>query len=186
MGISTPCRGGGVPAVPRRTRERLLSACRRLPLTSPHGSASPLPYVAGLEVSLRALHVQSAAARVALPCLASLLSDSTHRWSQHRISEGVFAGLRSALLEQQLDDRQRARLLSAGGQQAGAWLCVFPVSVWSTVRARHYQLALRMRLGCVIPELQALLAAARPCWCGAALDVYGFHPGLCRAGNHSV
>ena len=43
-----------------------------------------------------------------------------------------------------------------------------------------------MRLGCVIPELQALLAAARPCWCGAALDVYGFHPGLCRAGNRSA
>ena len=72
-----------------------------------------------------------------------------------------FAGLRSALLKQQLDDRQRARLLSAGGQQAGAWLCIFPVSVWSTVRARHYQLALCMSLGsCVIPELQALLGRA--------------------------
>ena len=43
------------------------------------------------------------------------------------------------MLQAQPDVRHQARVLSAGGQHAGAWLSVFPMTMWATARARHYQ-----------------------------------------------
>ena len=143
-----------------------------------------LPYFDGLRVALRALHDQSLTACVAYPDLASLLSGPPR--SQHDLAEGVFASRLTAVREAQPDDRHRARVLSAGGQHAGAWLAVFPMTMWATARARHFQLALAMRLGCALPELLPVRGAHPICGaaaCGALHDEFGFHPGVCRAGN---
>ena len=93
-------------------------------------------------------------------------------------------------LEQQPDQLHRARLLSAGGQHAGQWLTVFPITIWGTVRARHYQIALRLRLGCVLLEFAPVHGVAPVCGggratdgCGELHDMFGFHPGACRRGN---
>ena len=107
-------------------------------------------------------------------------------WSQHDLAEGVFADRLAAVLQAQPDVRHQARVLSAGGQHAGAWLSVFPMTMWATARARHYQLALAMRLGCALPELLPVRGARSICGaaaCGAHHDEFGFHPGACRAGN---
>ena len=51
---------------------------------------------------------------------------------------------------------------------------------------RHFQLALAMRLGCALPELLPVRGARPICGaaaCGALHDEFGFHPGVCRAGN---
>ena len=77
-------------------------------------------------------------------------------------------------------------MVSACGVHAGAWLAVFPMTMWATARARHYQLALAMRLGCALPELMPVRGQRPPCGaaaCGAQHDEFGFHPGACRAGN---
>ena len=52
--------------------------------------------------------------------------------------------------------------------------------------ARHYQLALAMRLGCALPELVPVRGQRPHCGaaaCDARHDEFGFHPGACRAGN---
>jgi hypothetical protein len=60
------------------------------------------------------------------------------------------------------------------------------MTMWATARARHYQLALAMRLGCALPELVPVRGQRPPCGalaCDAHHDEFGFHPGACRAGN---
>ena len=82
--------------------------------------------------------------------------------------------------------RDQARLLSAGGLCAGHWLGVWPISRLGTARARHYQLALALRLGLPLPELAAdPVSGLRPACggCGMLHDAFGWHPGQCRAGN---
>ena len=90
------------------------------------------------------------------------------------------------MLQSQPGDRHRARFLSAGGLGAGAWLGTFPITVMGTARARHFQLALLMRVGGELPELAPVRGWQYPCGarvCGGLHDSYGFHPGTCRAGN---
>ena len=82
--------------------------------------------------------------------------------------------------------RDQARLLSAGGLCAGHWLGVWPISRLGTARARHYQLALALRLGLPLPEMAAdPVSGLRPACggCGMLHDAFGWHPGQCRAGN---
>ena len=134
--------------------------------------------------ALRRLHDQSAEARLKWPDLRSLLSDENA--TQHNISEGVFLSLRSEVLNSQIDDKQRARVLSAGGLHAGSWLAAFPVTPWTTARGRHYSLALNMRLGIPLPELLSAQGRPKLCTagkCGQQHDVFGFHPSMCRAGK---
>ena len=51
------------------------------------------------------------------------------------------------VVAQQPSAAMRARLYSAAGLHAGAWLGTFPVTRMTTVRARHWQLAMVVRLG---------------------------------------
>ena len=67
--------------------------------------------------------------------------------SLHDLAEGVYAQLADRVLQSQPGDRHRARFLSPGGLGAGAWLGTFPITVMGTARARHFQLALLMRVG---------------------------------------
>ena len=46
--------------------------------------------------------------------------------------------------------------MNAPQLHAGSWLCVFPITMHATARARHYQLALTLRLGLELPELLAV------------------------------
>ena len=88
------------------------------------------------------------------------------------------------VVAQQPSMQHRARVYSAAGQHAGAWLGTFPMTCMTTVRARHFQLALALRLGCELPELGAVAGVAPVCGgCQGPHDTYGFHPGICRAGN---
>ena len=89
-------------------------------------------------------------------------------------------------MQLQPDDRHRARVLSASGLHAGSWLAAFPVTMHATARARHYQLALAMRLGLELPELLAVQGNPVKCGstaCGGVHDAFAFHPASCRAGN---
>ena len=130
-------------------------------------ASSTLPFFGGLANALRRLREQSADAATQFPDLASLLSASPHKASQHALAEGVYAKQRSMVLQLQPDARHRARVLSAGGLHAGSWLCVFPITMHATARARHYQLALALRLGLELPEL--LPAPGAHVRCSAAL-----------------
>ena len=148
-------------------------------------SALPhIPFFDGMRHTLQRLHDQSSDAELRWPDLQHLLSDEN--MNQHLISEGVYLKLRSEVLSMQKDDRQRARVLSAGGHHAGSWLAAFPVSLWTTARGRHYSLALNMRLGRPLPELLSNLGTPKFCGasgCAQQHDVFGFHPSMCRAGN---
>ena len=151
-------------------------------------ASSELPFFGGLVNALRRLREQSADAATQFPDLASLLSASPHKASQHALAEGVYAKQRNMVLRLQPDDRHRARVLSAGGLHAGSWLCVFPITMHATARARHYQLALALRLGLELPELLPAQGVPIKCGaahCGADHDAYAFHPGVCRAGNRN-
>ena len=85
---------------------------------------------------------------------------------------------------QQPSEAMRARLYSAAGLHAGAWLGTFPVTCMTTVRARHWQLAMLVRLGGAIPELMPVAGVTPLCGgCSQQHDSFGFHPGICRVGN---
>ena len=79
--------------------------------------------------------------------------------------------------------QHRARLVSAAGAYAGAWLGVLPSNNdGHAARPAAYRLALCLRLGMPLHELEA--APATHCSaCDMFLDVYGFHPGTCKSGN---
>jgi len=146
-------------------------------------AADGLPFFDGLQTALARLHAQSDAAANKWPTLRDLLTASP---TQHDIAEGVYLKSWAQVLAAQPDDFQRARFLSAGGQHAGTWLAAFPMSMWTTARARHYQLALSMRLGMPLPELSPVRGVPRYCnatGCGMQVDPFGFHSGNCRAGN---
>jgi hypothetical protein len=174
----------------------LAGACAELPYVREHAASyqldgvcldatSELLYFRGLDNALQRLHGQSADAAQLYPDLASLLSASPQKASQHALAEGCYAKQRELVLQLQPDARHRARVLSAGGLHAGSWLCVFPITMHGTARARHYQLALALRLGLELPELLSVRGERVKCGakCGAEHDVYAFHPGVCRAGN---
>ena len=59
------------------------------------------------------------------------------------------------------------------------------MSGWATARARHYQwLGLVARLGLPMVEFMPIAGLSRLCrFCRAALDVHGWHAGLCGKGN---
>ncbi len=115
--------------------------------------------------------------------LQALLSGSPR--SQHDLAEGVYLQSRNEVLDAQPEPRHRARLISAGGSHAGAWLGAFPVSKWLTARGRHYQLALCMRLGATLTDL--VRDEGDEVMCGGCKervhDAFGFHPSVCKAGN---
>ena len=112
--------------------------------------------------------------------LQTLLSEKPP--SSKSLADKAFANLRAQLLTQQTSPAQRARLLSAGGSFAGTWLSIFPTRPISTARARHYQLALLLRLGLPIQELTVPL----PCsGCNLQHDIYGHHVSGCKKGNRS-
>ena len=59
-----------------------------------------------------------------------------------------------------------------------------PLNEHPVARDGHFQLALALRLGCELPELGAVAGVAPVCGgCQGPHDTYGFHPGICRAGN---
>jgi hypothetical protein len=175
----------------------LAGACAELPYVREHAAAfcldgtaldhtSRLPYFFGLTSALQRLHTQSADAQTSFPDLAVLLAATTQKASEHALAAGCYAKQRELVLQMQPDDRHRARVQSAGGLHGGSWLCVFPITMHATARARHYQLALALRLGLELPELLPVNGVPVPCGsakCGAEHDAFAFHPGACRAGN---
>ena len=153
----------------------------RLP-PSALSTISALPYYAGLRAAFDSLLARSPRARALYPDFTSLLSGTPV--AQRDLAEGVFVSRFLEVVAQQPSMQHRARVYSAAGQHAGAWLGTFPMTCMSTVRARHFQLALALRLGCELPELGAVAGVAQICGgCQGPLDAYGFHPGVCRVGN---
>ena len=86
------------------------------------------------------------------------------------------------VLALQPDARHRARLASASGAYAGAWLGKMPIDADDAPRPEVYRIALCLRLGAPLHELQFRQQHRCPS-CDAPLDVYGFHPGTCKKGN---
>ena len=195
---SLPARRGGLGlarAVDLWPAARLACASAVLPFLREHAAAfalspadlstaSALPYFTGLQFALDTLRQQSPTAAIRYSDLTSLLSGSPI--TQHDLAEGVFERQFTGLLGRLQTARDQARLLSAGGLCAGHWLGVWPISRLGTARARHYQLALALRLGLPLPELAAdPVSGLRPACggCGMLHDAFGWHPGQCRAGN---
>ena len=158
-----------------RTHARLLHAPSAL------GPDSALPTFAALRAAARRVSSASAGP-VDFPTLLSASPPA-----QRALAEGLWARARVALLGAQVDDGGRARVASCGGAYAGAWLDVLPLSVEQRATPEHYRLALAMRLGVRLPEVEVAIAAgrARDCPCGSVHDVYGRHPSVCRRGNRA-
>jgi len=114
--------------------------------------------------------------------LDGLLSGSQTSRSQHRLTEDVYVKMYEDTLALQPSSQHRARLVSAAGAYAGAWLGVLPSNDGHTALPGEYRLALCLRLGMPLHELEAA-SHTRCSACDALLDVYGFHPGTCKAGN---
>ena len=85
----------------------------------------------------------------------------------------------------QPDGRHAARLASASGMYAGAWLATMPLARHTSAAPYTFRTALCMRLGAPLDELRAAGGSeGHPCPnCGEPLDLYGFHPGTCKRGN---
>jgi hypothetical protein len=98
-------------------------------------TVSTLTYYSGLRAAFTELHLRSARSTVLYPDFTSLLSGSPV--SQHDLAEGVFVDQFLEVVVQQPSEAMRARLYSAAGLHAGAWLGTFPVTCMTTVRARH-------------------------------------------------
>uniref|UniRef100_A0A0G4GL76 Uncharacterized protein n=1 Tax=Chromera velia CCMP2878 TaxID=1169474 RepID=A0A0G4GL76_9ALVE len=83
------------------------------------------------------------------------------------------------LLLQQQSETGRARLRSCAGGPASAWLTAMPSSHWTTIAPTLFFVALRLRLGLNLPEIQR-----NPiCACGLPLDLAGHHVQRCATGG---
>ena len=115
--------------------------------------------------TLRLAHARlSVASATPVQDLSLLLSGSTPP-PQRVLSEGVWDGRQAAVRGEQPDGRERARVCSAAGQHAGAWLGAVPVSDRLRALPRQFQLALCMRLGAPISACRAAEACAVCVWC---------------------
>jgi len=115
-----------------------------------------------------------------LRTIDGLLSGTPTSRSQHRLTDGVYVEMYEDVLKLQPDARHRARLASASGAYAGAWLGRLPTG--DDYEQPHiYRAALCLRLGAPFDEL--LLRQHRCPSCAAPLDAFGFHPGTCKKGN---
>jgi len=112
--------------------------------------------------------------------LSSLLSASPSP-AQRALAEGVWQQRREEVLGEQTDRAHRARVLSAGGPGAGAWLRGIPVTDRMRAAPAVFRLALVLRLGVPIPELGGCVTSCGGC--GAAHDCFGRHPSVCGSGN---
>ena len=112
--------------------------------------------------------------------LSSLLSGSPR--SQHDLSEGVHEKSADELLASLSSEADRARVRTCGGQWAGLWLAAASRSWFARVRGVHYSIALRVRLGVPLRELQPRDGAASvTCGgCGHAVDAFGRHYSSCK------
>ena len=137
-------------------------------------STSELPYFHGLANALQSLHSQSADAAAKHPDLASLLSASPQHASQHALAEGCYAKQRLQVLQLQTDERHRARVYSAGGLHAGAWLCVFPMTMHATARARDIT-SWRLLFGSVLSCQSSCPCTARALFVAVALNTMRTH-----------
>ena len=191
-----PAKAGGLSLLPASSLwavARLAGAMAVRPYLIEHADAFCLPasalstvstltYYSGLRAAFTELHLRSARSTVLYPDFTSLLSGSPV--SQHDLAEGVFVDQFLEVVVQQPSEAMRARLYSAAGLHAGAWLGTFPVTCMTTVRARHWQLAMLVRLGGAIPELMPVAGVTPLCGgCSQQHDSFGFHPGICRVGN---
>ena len=148
------------------------------PSADPGGApTSDTPALAVLRFAYACLGTQSADG--ASP-LSSLLSGSPR--SQHDLSEGVHEKSADELLASLSSEADRARVRSCGGQWAGLWLAAAPRSWFARVRGVHYSIALRVRLGVPLRELQPRDGAASvTCGgCGRAVDAFGRHYSSCK------
>ena len=138
---------------------------------------SDTPALAVLRSAYARLGMQSADG--ASP-LSSLLSGSPR--SQHDLSEGVHEKSVDELLARLPSEVDRARVRSCGGQWAGLWLAAAPRSWFARVRGVHYSIALRVRLGVPLRELQPRDGAASvTCGgCGGVVDAFGRHYSSCK------
>jgi hypothetical protein len=137
-------------------------------------------------IALRQAATGAAAATQSARSLSSFLPGSPEV-SQHTLSGELHEKRFEALLRELPDDRHRARLYSARGQFAGAWLGAFPVTGRLRVRPRLYWLALALRVGLPIRGLLPVQGVPTRCGgCGLAHDEFGFHPSSCKAGNRQA
>ena len=116
--------------------------------------------------------------------LLSLLPGSPRCPHQRDLSGGVMERRRRVLAVELPDPQRRAVLVSASGQFAGHWVQAIPVADCWRARPRLFQLALCVRLGVPIPELDVSGGVACGA-CGMTHDKYGRHPSLCMRGNRS-
>jgi hypothetical protein len=142
---------------------------------------SRLPLIRALCAAARDV-ARDSATPVELP---SLLPGSPKPPTQSALSGGVMEARRAELLARAPGAVEAAQFRSAGGQFAGHWVQAIPVATHWRARSRAYQLALRLRLGVVIPELAAVERGgpAVKCGCGAEHDAFGRHPSQCKKGN---
>ena len=119
--------------------------------------ACPLPMYDLLRGAHAQLRVDSA---TPVQDLSPLLSGSTPP-AQRVLSEGVWDRRQAAVRGLQPDDRERARVCSAAGQHAGAWLGAMPVSQRLRALPRMFQLGLCMRLGAPISDVRLLSGPVR-------------------------
>ena len=145
-------------------------------------SADGLPWMQQLRAAAGRLPVPRSGDGAGTPrTLDGLLSGTPTSRSQHRLTDGVYVEMYEDVLALQPDARHRARMASARGAYAGAWLGMMPTGADDAPRPEVYRIALCLRLGAPLTELQ--LRPHRCPSCDAPLDVYGFHPGTCKRGN---
>ena len=116
--------------------------------------------------------------------LEGLLSGTPTSRSQHRLTDGVYVEMYEDVAALQPDARHRARLASAGGAYAGAWLGRLPTHD-DYEQPQIYRAALCLRLGAPFDELLLRGGAQqqRCPSCAGHLDEFGLHPGTCKKGN---
>ena len=92
----------------------------------------------------------------------------------HLLSREDYGNLMAAV-----DQRSKARILSASSSEAGVWLDTIPAERQLSFTNAEFQTAVALRLGVPIP----LLREVRQCTCGAQPDAEGYHLITCRQGG---
>ena len=81
-------------------------------------------------------------------------------------------------------ERDRSRIISCGGPNAGCWLDAIPSSQHFTLSSAEFSTATLMRLGKAIPALRKLEKCVEEC--NKSMDNEGYHALTCKCGGGAI
>ena len=135
-----------------------------------------------LNSSLHDLHNDSQSLKEIIPSISSLPDHP--KKLQRRLQLVKNKSSFQRYLEVCSTDKEKARLISSSGPNAGSWLEAIPSTQHFTLSSAQFRTAALMRLGAPLPALSNIQKCTQNC--GNSVDLYGYHLLTCKWGGGPI